>query len=156
MAIVRGTPRYAVWAAWTAVLCVLPSAIWRTALGLGATLGTSEEWRRLQHLPGSGTAYVIGLSVATLACAGLTFALVQTWGLRFPRPLVAGTAVSGAAAVIAIDVMSILRWHDISCWGACPTPAGAALANAVYAVSLLWAPSVLVATWAFWRRPPPR
>jgi hypothetical protein len=81
---VPNTPRWAVIAAWVTVLTVLPSSVWRTAVGLGIPLGWTDEHLRLEHIPGYGTAYVIGLSVASIAAASLTLGLVYPWGDRVP------------------------------------------------------------------------
>jgi hypothetical protein len=148
LTIVPGTPRYAVWAAWLAVLSVLPSAAWRTSIGFGARLGTSDGWRHFQDLPGSGTWYVLGLSIASLSAASLTFGLVQPWGERIPAwvPGLGGRAVptalavtvalAGATSVIVICALSVIAWDKIIRIGGPPTAAGYALAVAAYAPAL--------------------
>ena len=44
-------PRGAVLAAYAAILSVVPSGAWRTAVGLGVPLGWSEEHLRLERIP---------------------------------------------------------------------------------------------------------
>ena len=80
--IVVGTPRWAVWSAYGAILSVIPFAVWRTAAGFGADLGTTQAWRDAEHLSGSGTVYVLSLSVLSIGAAALTLGLVQPWGER--------------------------------------------------------------------------
>lgn len=58
--VAAGTPRWAVAAAYAAVLSVLPSAVWRVAVGFGADLGMPQAWRGYQQVPGAGTVYVVG------------------------------------------------------------------------------------------------
>lgn len=61
--VVPGTPRWAVMCAWAALGSVVPSAIWRTLVGVGVPLGWSDAHLELEQIPGFGTAYVIALSL---------------------------------------------------------------------------------------------
>ncbi|MFG3552381.1 hypothetical protein [Streptomyces sp. NPDC047725] len=81
--------RWATWAAFAAPLCVLPSAVWRTAVSL-----TGE------HRP-TEVAYMTVLSVLTVALAFLTVGLVRDWGRVFPRwvPGIGGRRVPARAIV---------------------------------------------------------
>ena len=152
------------WACYGTVLCVLPSAVWRTAIGCGAELGTTEAWREFQHLPGSGSVYVIALSLLSVGAAALTFGLVQPWGEVVPRrvPLIGGRRVHhrvslsiaslGAVCVIAICWMSAANWEQIIGFRGRPAPGWYELATAAYLPALLWGPLLLLVTWARWRR----
>jgi hypothetical protein len=162
--VVPGTPQWAVWAAYGTIVCVLPSAVWRTAIGLGADLGTTQAWRDFQQIPGPGSVYVIGLSVLSIAAAALTLGLVQPWGEVMPHwiPLIGGwrvprsvstlTATVGAVCVIAICWMSLVNWDHIIGFRGRPAPGWYELATAAYMPALLWGPLLLAVAWARWRR----
>jgi hypothetical protein len=162
--VVPGTPRWAVWAAYGAVLCVVPSALWRTAIGFGAKLGTTQGWREFQHLPGSGSVYVIGLSLLSIGTAALTLGLIQPWGDVLPRwvPMIGGRRVHhrvslsiaslGAMSVMAICWMSVVNWEQIMGFRGRPAAGWYELATAAYLPALLWGPLLLMVTWARWRR----
>ncbi|MEU3822356.1 hypothetical protein AB0E74_22435 [Streptomyces sp. NPDC030392] len=81
--------RWAVWAAWAAPLGVLPSAVWRVAVGVGNGHTAVES------------AYMVGLSGLTVALAYLTVGLVSGWGRVLPRwlPVVGGRPVHGRAVL---------------------------------------------------------
>lgn len=156
--------RLAVGAAYVAVASVLPSGLWRASIGFGAKLGTTEAWRQFQHIPGSGTAYVLFLTVASVGAAALTFGLVRPWGERVPRwvpriggrpvpvaiPVLAGLA--GGIVVMFTCAMSVIHWDHVI--GFVGRPAGGcyALAVACYLSALAWGPCVLIATVDYWRR----
>jgi hypothetical protein len=162
--IVPGTPRWAVWAAYGVVLCVLPSAVWRIAIGLGADLGTTEAWREFQGVPGAGSVYVIGLSLLSIGAAALTLGLVQPWGEVVPRwmPLIGGRRVHhrvslsvaglGAVCVMAICWMSVVNWEQIIGFRGRPAPGWYEVVTAAYLPTLLWGPLLLLVSWARWRR----
>lgn len=162
--IVNGTPRWAVFTAYGAVLSVVPSAVWRMAVGFGAHLGTTQEWRRFQDVPGWGTVYVTALSVLSLGAASLTLGLVYRWGevvpswvrwigdRRIPVLPVVLVAVIGAAAVIGICVISVINWGRIIGFAGRPAPGWDVLGEACYAPALAWGPLVLATTAAYWRR----
>lgn len=158
-----GTPRWAVVCAWATVGCVLPSAAWRTAVGLGVPLGWSQAHLRLERIPGYGTFYVNWLSAASIAAAALTLGLIYRWGERVParaplvgdRPLavwlVAGSAVAGAL-VSAIVVLSIVHWPGVSGFADRPGSGWALLMLACYAPAALWPPLLLATTAAYIQR----
>jgi len=162
--IAAGTPTWAVAAAYVAVLSVVPSAIWRTAVGLGAPLGWSDDQLRAQQIPGWGTAYVIGLSVVSIAAAALTLGLVHRWGEVVPPavPFVGGRrvpvlvgvvpAVVGASVVVVLCVQSVASWDRVSGFADDPDSGWARLMIACYLPALLWGPLLLAVTWAYWRR----
>lgn len=163
-AAVAGTPQWAVLTAWGAVACVVPSSVWRTAVGLGVPLGWSQAHLRLERIPGYGTVYVIWLSVASIAAAALTLGLVYrlgdhvpSWvprlgGRRLPVRLVAGLAVAGALVVAGIVALSIAHWSTVSGFSERPRSAAALLMVACYAPAILWAPLLLATTFAYVRR----
>lgn len=68
--------RWITWCAYGAFAAAVPTALWRIVLAAGPTLGTPAEWRAAQDIPGTGTAYVLGLSVLQLLAATCSFALV--------------------------------------------------------------------------------
>jgi hypothetical protein len=162
--VVLSTPRWAVLAAYGAVLSVLPSAAWRTAIGFGADLGTSPAWREFQQVPGPGTVYMLTLSLLSIGAALLTLGLVQPWGEWVPRgvPVLGGRrvptaaalipAVAGAVLVVAIGVASVINWERIIGFAGRPTPGWYELAVAAYLPTLLWGPFVLIAAYGYWRR----
>lgn len=156
-------PRWAVLAAYGAIGCVLPSALWRTAVGVGAPLGWSDAQLTAQQIPGSGTVYVFALSALSIGAATLTLGLVRPWGERVPAriPLVGGKrvpvaipvalAVAGAAVIGAICVLSVVNWAQVSGFDD-RTSGWALLMAACYLPALFWSPLLLAATWAYWRR----
>jgi hypothetical protein len=158
---VPGTPRWAVKAAWATAACVLPSAAWRTALGLGATLGMPQEWRDLQQVPGTGTWHVLTLSALSVTAASLTPGLVYAWGERIPAwtPRLGGKAIptslvvtvagTGGAAVTALSVWAVFNWNTVATAGGQPSTFGYALASVAYAPALLWGPLLLAVTRAY-------
>lgn len=151
-------------ACWAAVASVLPSALWRTAVGLGVPLGWSQEQLRAQQIPGWGIVYVIGLSLGSIAAAAMTFGLVQRWGevvpgwvpviggRRIPVGLATGAGTLGGLAVIAICVMSVANWSRVSGFADNPDSPWARLMVACYLPTVAWGPLVLSATWAYWHR----
>ncbi len=156
-------PRWAVFAAYGAIGCVLPSALWRTAVGVGVPLGWSDAQLMAQQIPGWGTVYVLALSLLSLGAAALTLGLVRPWGEFVPAriPLVGGRrvpvaipvalAVVGAAVIVAICVLSFVNWAQVSGFDD-RTSGWALFMAACYLPALLWGPLLLAVTWAYWRR----
>ncbi len=118
---VEGVPPWIVLAAYTASLTVLPSCLWRIALGFGAPLGPLPNGNGAEgDLPPwvPVWAYAIFLSVVSEALAFLTVGLVAQWGEVFPRrlPLFGGRRVPVSAAVIPAGLgaatlcMATLAW----------------------------------------------
>ncbi|MEU4623425.1 hypothetical protein AB0G04_26065 [Actinoplanes sp. NPDC023801] len=161
---VTGTPRWAVLAAWATVWCVIPSAVWRSAAGLGAGLGMSDEWRELQGIPGPGTVYVLSLSVLSIVFASLTLGLVYPWGERVPArvPLIGGRryptwlvvalVVAGVVPLAVIVVMSAASWDVLLGVAGRPSPGWVMLATACYLPAALWPGLVVAVTVAYVRR----
>ncbi|MFJ1791872.1 hypothetical protein [Kitasatospora griseola] len=83
----ESAPRWAVRAARAAAWSVVPSGLWRVALGFGLPVGFHGELERMfdRWMPGWGTVYVVGLSAAAEGLAFLTLGLVRPWGRRVPR-----------------------------------------------------------------------
>lgn len=164
MGIVEGTPRWAVVCAWATVACVMPSSLWRVLVGLGVPLGWSDKHLALERIPGFGTAYVITLSVLSVAAASLTLGLVQSWGEVLPRwiPALGGrrvpvwfaivVALVGAAAVTQLVVTSIVNWSAVSGFAERPTSGWAVLMLGCYLPATLWPVLLLVTLAAYVRR----
>ncbi len=160
----RAPARWARWAAWTAIACVVPSGVWRIAVGVGVDLGWSQRQLELQQMPGAGTVYVIALTVLSLAAAGMTVALVRPWSERFPAwvPLVGGrpiplsvvltVSIMGAITVFTICVMSVVTWDRVSGFADQPGSGWAVLMAACYLPALLWGPLLLIVTGEHWWR----
>jgi len=157
-------PRWATVAAWLTVASVLPSAAWRVAVGLGVPLGWDQAQLDRQDIPGSGTGYVIGLSVASIAAAALTLGLVRPWGERVPAwvpvlrdrripawPVVV-LALAGAVAAGAVVVLSIANWPRVSGFDGRLTSGWALLMAACYAPAALWPVLLISVTVAYARR----
>lgn len=156
--------RWAVMAAYGAVLSVLPSGVWRTSIGFGATLGTTAKWRAFQHVPGTGTFYVLFLTAVTIGAASMTFALVRPWGEQVPHwiPGLGGrtiptwlpitVALPGSILVMVICAGSVLHWDHVIGFAGRPVGDWYALVVACYLPALAWGPCVLFATAEFWWR----
>jgi hypothetical protein len=152
-----GVPTWAVAAAWTAVLAALPSVLWRALVGLGFDLGTPDAWRAAQDIPGTGTAYVLTLSAIQLLAALLALRLVRPGGDVVPRwsPILAGRrlpvwlvcliALTGAAILAAICVMSILNWSAVDPFAGEPNSGWSSLSDSCYLAALLWPPALVTA-----------
>ncbi len=162
--IAPGTPRWAVLAAYGAVLSVVPSGVWRTAVGLGVPLGWSDAELRSQRIPGPGTTYVLSLTALSLVAASLTLGLVHRWGevvprwvpgvggRRIPPLLVVVPAALGAMVVAALSVMSVVSWDNVSGFADQPGSGWAKLMAACYVPAAAWGPLLMAATIAYWRR----
>ncbi|SNR63825.1 hypothetical protein SAMN06265355_10584 [Actinomadura mexicana] len=103
---VEDAPRWAVVSAYAASLVVLPSCLWRIALGFGAPIGplrgdmSDARGDLPAWVPAWG--YTIFLSVLSEALAFLAVGLVARWGEVVPRwvPGLAGRRVPVPAAAI--------------------------------------------------------
>ncbi len=161
---VPGTPRWAIVAAHACVVCVVPSGLWRTAVGLGVPLGWSEAHLRLERIPGAGTRYVIVLSATSLGAALLTLGLVRPWGEIVPRwvpvlggrpvPLLAAVvpACAGGVTVTYLGVLSVRNWNQVSGFADRPDCGWARFMAICYAPALAWGPLLFAVTAAYWRR----
>jgi hypothetical protein len=149
---VTAVPRWVPACAWLAVVAALPTVLWRAVVGLGADLGTPGHWRAAQHLPGSGTVYVLALSLIQLAAALLTLRLIRPrgdrvpgWGVRLPAWVVAVIAFTGAAVLVFLCVASAINWGNVDPFAGAPFTGWAGLCLACYLVAPLW-PLFLIAT----------
>lgn len=98
-------------------LTVAPSSLWRIA----ALMGVYGESHPLTQAIREDTAWVLTLSLGSLAAAFLTVGLVEPWGLAFPRfapwiggrrvPfwLAVGPAAAGAALALAGALYAVLN-----------------------------------------------
>jgi len=113
-----------VWLAWGPVAVVVPSAVWRTAVGAGVDLGWSQEHLDLEQIPGYGSFYVITLSVLTPRRVP-DLRPGSALGERFPGwlPVIGERSVPVLAAVVP--------------------------AVACYLAAVLWGPMLLAATWGY-------
>lgn len=143
---------------------VAPSAIWRTAAGVGIPVGWTQEHLDRERIPGFGTVYVITLSVLSIAAASLTIGLVRPWGERIPRvvprfggrrlPIVPVVAVAslGAVAVAVIVVQSIVHWSSVSGFADRPMSFWSVLMLLCYLPAVAWSPLLGAVTVAYVRR----
>jgi hypothetical protein len=149
--------------AWLAVAAALPTVLWRVVVGFGAQLGTPEQWRAAEHIPGSGTVYVLVLSLLQLAAALLTLLLVHPRGdhvpgwspiaarAQLPAPLVAAIALLGAAALLFLCVASAINWGNVDPFAGVRFTGWAALCWASYAAAPLWPIFLIITTLGYLR-----
>ncbi|WP_372407316.1 hypothetical protein [Streptomyces luteireticuli] len=99
-------------AAHLAVLSVLPSGLWRTALAFGVPLGYDERTLHDKFgLPGAGaTAFLLSLTALIELLAFLTLGLVRPWGERVPQwiPVLGGRAVNPRLVVAVACTGAVL------------------------------------------------
>ncbi|TDC85893.1 hypothetical protein E1285_24315 [Actinomadura sp. 7K507] len=162
-----GVPRWAKWAAHAAPLTVLPSGLWRLALGFGIPVGFTGSMGELYAAPGWITLYVTVLSLFVEGLALLTLGLVQPWGEVVPRwvPLLGGRRIPTMAAVVpavlgAIGVLwfcltFVREWFQPDRdYPAHEDPSGlyAWWFGLSYAPMLAWGPLLLAVTIHYYRR----
>ena len=159
-------PRWLLWTARAVPLIMLPSGLWRIALGVGIPVGFSGELAELFAAPGWITPYVFTLSALAEALALLTLGLVRPWGEVVPKwvPWAGGRVVPVAAAVVpatlgvlAVTALSVVTagfWFGPENMGDPDAPQGLAgvIMTACYAPQLLWGPLLAVVTLAYFRR----
>lgn len=162
----RQVPRWAHLTAHAVPLAVLPSGLWRVALGLGVPVGFTGSMADEFAAPGWITPYVI---VLTLLCEGLAFltlGLVSPWGDRPPSwvPLVGGRTMNPRLVALAAATGGLAVTYLT--WGAARTmsgpdnmgdpesPQGVAgvVMTACCVPFLLWGPLLLLVTADYWRR----
>ncbi|MEV5826574.1 hypothetical protein AB0L25_13445 [Spirillospora sp. NPDC052242] len=160
----RPVPRWAERVAHLVPLTVLPSGLWRIALGLGVPLGFAEGSDMTDFPHPVGTPYVFALSVLSECLALLTLGLVRPWGEVFPRwiPLVGGRRVPvafavgaaslGAVAVTLIGFAAAANWTDAMAAPEAPEGAAAWLMTLAYAPFLAWGPLLAVVTVHYFMR----
>lgn len=145
-------------------LTVLPSGLWRIALGLGVPMGFAEGGEMADFPHPIGTPYVFALSVVCELFALLAIGLVRPWGEVFPRwfplvggrrvpvPFAVGTASLGAAAVTALGLVGASGWTDAMADSDSPHGFAGAVMTAAYAPFLAWGPLLAVLTVHYYRR----
>lgn len=160
----RPVPAWARYVAHAIPLTVLPSGLWRVALGLGVPLGMGEDSGLPDFPDPVGTPYVFGLSLVAECFALLALGLVRPWGEVFWErlPLVGGRRVPvwfavgcaslGAAAVTALSLTAAAGWSDAMAEGGSPTGLQEAVMTAAYAPCLAWGPLLGVLTVHYYRR----
>ncbi|MEU8799282.1 hypothetical protein [Spirillospora sp. NPDC048819] len=143
---------------------VLPSGLWRIALGLGVPVGFAESSQLADFPHPFGTPYVFALSIIAELFALLAFGLVRPWGEVFPRwcPLVGGrrvpisfavgTASLGAAAVTLIGIAGASNWAGAMSAAESPDGFAAAVMTFAYAPFVAWGPLLAVLTVHYFRR----
>jgi hypothetical protein len=156
-------PRWAHWLAHAIPLMTLPSGLWRLGLVGGSSMGLKVEGQS-GYLMGTGEAvYIVFLSVFIEALALTAFGLVKPWGEVAPRwiPVIGGRPVAPYAAIIPATLGSlglIATWtygfRNVFTDQFLPfsSTAWKTLMIACYAPLYLWGPSLLVLTWAYYRR----
>ncbi|WP_067825468.1 hypothetical protein [Actinomadura kijaniata] len=150
-------PRWAVWAAYAAPSCVLPSSLWRVreAFRDSACMAHAEPWEPY---------YIVGLSAVSLGAALLTVGLVRPWGEVFPRwipglggrrvPVLAAVvpALVGAALLIALIGYGLFLAEPNNVHPDCPPPKAASLVGLCYAPLVAWPFLLIAVTVAYHRR----
>ncbi|MFC6878645.1 hypothetical protein [Actinomadura yumaensis] len=146
---------------------VLPSGVWRIALGLGVPVGFHGELADLYHAPDWRlTPYVFALSLLAEGCALLTLGLVRPWGEVFPRwlpfvggrnvpvPFAVALASAGAVAVTLLCTTMLFQVSGPDAMGDPDAPRGLAawVMGLCYAPMLLWGPLLAVVTAAYYLR----
>ncbi|RKS74421.1 hypothetical protein BZB76_2934 [Actinomadura pelletieri DSM 43383] len=168
---VEDAPRWAVIAAYAASLIVLPSCLWRIALGFGAPIGpfTGDTGDMSGDLPGwvPVWAYTLLLSIVSEALAFLAVGLVSQWGEVFPRwvPLLRGRRVPTPTAVIPAGlgaaVLTVGSLASVPGFDEFSAPDGGTvhlegwrlgLFVVSYGPLVLWGPLLAVATVAYYLR----
>ncbi|XRQ06940.1 hypothetical protein ACN3XK_62135 [Actinomadura welshii] len=145
-------------------LTVLPSGLWRIALGLGVPTGFGADSEFTDFPHPIGTPYVFSLTVLSECFALLAFGLVRPWGEVFPRwfplvggrrvpvPFAVGAASLGAAAVTLISVTAAWNWREAMADPISPDGFAEVVMTAAYAPFLAWAPLLVVLTVHYYRR----
>ncbi|MET9620111.1 hypothetical protein ABZZ37_04960 [Streptomyces sp. NPDC006464] len=155
-------PRWAVLAAHSVPLIVLPSGLWRIALTLGLPVAHTDP-------TGLGQAtFQIGLTVVGELLAFLTLGLVRPWGEVFPKRLpflggrpVGATGATAAALAGALGLLALTGWFTyVACaglgQGATGTHTEGPVQEALFLVCYLplvaWAPLLAAVAVAYHRR----
>jgi hypothetical protein len=142
----------------------LPSGLWRLGLVGGSSMGMLDDAGRPAYLHGFGEhLYVVCLSIFAEAVALITFGLVKRWGEVAPGrlPFIGGRRVAPYAAIVpailgGLSLIAIWTYgfRDVFSDSFIPFSGTgwAVLMIACYAPLQLWGPSVLILTWAYYRR----
>ncbi|MDT8911600.1 hypothetical protein [Amycolatopsis sp. PS_44_ISF1] len=153
-------PKWVKVCAWAAVAAALPTVLWRAVVGFGLPLGTPQSWRAFQHIPGSGTAYVLTLSAIQLLAALATLRLARPegdrlpWGRRLPRWGVAAIAFGGAAVLFVLCALSAVNFGRVDPFAGRAWDGWRALCLGCYLCAPLWPVFLLVTTVGYLRHRP--
>ena len=159
----RPVPRWADRLAHAIPLMTLPSGLWRLGLVPGWSMGTLDENGAPAHMTGWQIPYVVGLSIFAELVALTAFGMVRPWGEIVPRwiPLIGGRRVAPYAAIVpavlgSLCLIALWTYSFLGLLTVLPqffsSDGWAALMLACYLPLTLWGPSLLVLTWAYWRR----
>ncbi len=160
-------PRWAVRVAHVIPLLTLPSGLWRIALALGFTAGTTQAGYDALMSGPMAVPYVVGLSVLSEALALLALGLVRPWGVVPPRwvPVLGGrrmrpwavalAAGAGSAGLVALWTPTTFAW-----WATGPegnvtgnmTETGHAVVGLLYMPLVAWGPLLALLTVVYYRR----
>lgn len=160
-------PHWALRVAHAIPLLTLPTGLWRVALALGFTAGTTREGYELLMSGPLAVPYVLGLSVLIEALALLALGLVQPWGVRPPRwvPVLGGRRMRPWAVALAAGTGSLgltaLWTPTVWLWWQQPpgdsmTEVGHLVVGLLYAPLAAWGPLLALLTVAYYRRHAPR
>ncbi|OLF10691.1 hypothetical protein BLA60_16135 [Actinophytocola xinjiangensis] len=141
--------RWIRWCAYGAFAAAVPTALWRIVLAAGPTLGTPARWRAAQDIPGTGTWYVLTLSVLQLLAAACAFALVvdvrrltprwtPEWLRRRAGTLVGVAGIAGSGLLLLIVGMSVIAWDKVDPFAGQPYDGWAWLCLGSYLCAALW------------------
>lgn len=145
---------------------LVPSGLWRIALGIGIPVGFTGELAKLYAAPGWITPYVFALTLVTELAALSAFAFVQRWGVVIPSGLPFGGKrwpvwLVIVAGVIEVVIVASMTWTMASTWdgpenmGDPDAPQGAArvVMTITYLPAIAWAPllAILVVSYALRR-----
>ncbi|OPF84788.1 hypothetical protein VT50_0200725 [Streptomyces antioxidans] len=155
------------WAAHAVPFTLLPTGLWRCAMGFGVPLGfaTTSDLHESQF-PSWMTVYVIALSLFAEGLGLLTLGLVRPWGEVVPRwiPFLGGKRIPvlcavipaglGSLAVTFITIVGAFTWNAPENLAEISDPYGPFywLQTACYAPLLAWGPLLAVVTVAYYRR----
>ncbi|NKZ08072.1 hypothetical protein [Actinomadura latina] len=164
MTTARPVPRWAEWVAHAVPFTVLPSGLWRIALGLGVPMGFAEGSALADFPHPIGTPYVFALSTVAELFALLAFGLVRPWGEVFPHwfplvggrrvpvPFAVGAASLGAVAVTLIGLTGASGWTDAMADSDSPRGFAGTVMTLAYAPFLAWGPLLAILTVHYCRR----
>ena len=145
-------------------LTVLPSGLWRMALGLGVPVGVAPGDELTEFPDPIMTPYVFTLSILSEFFALLAIGLVRPWGEVFPRwfPLVGGRRVpvsfavgaasAGASAITLMSLYAATNWSAAMADPVSPDGFAAAVMTVAYAPLLAWGPLLAILTVHYYRR----
>jgi hypothetical protein len=160
---VPDVPRWARNAAFLAVLTPLPSSLWRLPMAWGWMMGFAPSTRKVLHVPGWGSLYIVSLTVFSEIFAYLTLGMVRSWGEVWPRwvPRLRGRRIPIKAAVIPalIGAAMVMFYsagliHNMFVNPEPDAPHGLAVValDACYAPIIAWGPLLVALTVHYYRR----